>query len=307
MSQEVSAEALPEKPYRHFRNPRERMELFDFCKTTVEYIEEQGIETAVFIDRAARPLSAGINEYWDRTHSEAGSRPDIFFVNPDGFSEGDIRSRMEDEHPYLLAHKDSKVLLIDTCIHKGGTMRQVIGGLEASGFEDIRFAVAGNRRNKTDMQPDLVMHEGIPFGACFPFGSDSVVEKGGERLHSRSAVIDERMWAARGTSLRQEIKRIVREYLDNPPTAEDLARTQSYDEYMNSVVQELLAWGESYEVHQRRVRKATLVGAGVGALVGEAMNLVFSSDIPTSALRIGLQATIGAGVGRLIVNTRRYL
>ncbi len=213
----VSGGAMPDvpKPFEHFDRLALRDELFEFCEVTTDYVAENEVGAVVLIDTGARPFGIALHEYWERKLEEGKPKPSILFVNPEGFKEQDVTpERLESEHALLAGHKDDTVLVIDTCIHSGSTMRSVVNGLEGCDFRDLRTGVASKKLKFTRLKPDLVMQKRRPAGKCYPFRWDESVYKG-DLLHSEA---DLRPSAKRETAeLRREIKRIINSRIEGMP------------------------------------------------------------------------------------------
>jgi hypothetical protein len=267
------------KPYKFF-GPRKRSEIFQFCQTTAEYIDENAISAVAFLDRSARPMWIGLNEYWKKFYGDKPA-PATFFVNPKGFRNGEVnRERIEAEHPYLAEHKDEAVLLIDACIHSGRSMKSVKQGLEKGGFTDVRVGVANDSGDTSDVHLDLVMQKELPEGLCYPFGTRFIrgeVRKG-DQLHSKARRGHKRQ-SRRTAQVRHEIKRIINEYGDGNVPIE-------------------------YPESSRAIQYAAMGGA-LGALVGEALNVELHPDLVPSLATIALLGIDGAILGRTISRLKK--
>ncbi len=80
----------PQPKYEYFTKSKDRHNLYEFSKQLGTYLHDQRIPSVVFLDRASRPDWVGLDEYWKNNYPEE-TRPNIFFLNPEGF---DLTSRV---------------------------------------------------------------------------------------------------------------------------------------------------------------------------------------------------------------------
>ncbi len=227
-----------------YRNPAER-ELVTICSGIAEYAHQNDIPSIAFVDRGARPAYVGVREAWDRKYLDE-DRPDFYFINPTGFidirtglsmsermmrpnamvasiignmknndtgsflrtsrSKAVIDSDFLTTYPRLAKSKEAPLLLIDTCIHSGETIRPVLNTLNRVGFTDVRLGVMDGSSNTSDIQPDLILVDGQPLGGCYPFESDVMVDRTFASVASTRAPHDDKVKEAR--HLRQDISDI---------------------------------------------------------------------------------------------------
>lgn len=230
------------------QDPYLKADLFDCCKATADYVDQHNVSAVAFVDRSARPMWIGLNEYWEKTHGDKPG-PDYYFVNPDGFrDQRDIEKRLETEHRRLARHKQDTVLLVDTCMHSGSAMKPVIEGLQKGGFQDVRIAIASNRRNTSGITPDLVMLEYSPAGLCFPFGYNPSEVKKGSRLHSEISSRD-MLTNFVTTKLRQVIIGTINDHLEGGDASRESAMLEA-------------------QTKRKRVKHARRLGALAGGAIG---------------------------------------
>lgn len=126
--------------YEEFSASRSRKDLVELTEYLAVYLKEKNIGNVILLDRSARPAYLGLVKVWRKMFPDA-KRPNIYFVNPDGFQPDDDEKSKEQilkEFRYnypALAGKKEKVLIFDTCIHSGNTISPVIETLEANGSQ----------------------------------------------------------------------------------------------------------------------------------------------------------------------------
>ena len=232
---------MTQETYNVFKSADIRRELYQYCKRVTEYLHKHKVPSLVLLDRAARPLAAGVRECWINTYADQPV-PHMYFVNPYGFktakdltkvdilkqivpgitgedppplpdatrTQEDIQKEFVKSYPQLLHDKSKPVLLFDSCIHSGGTLLPVKNILRQLGFTDVRVGAVEDAPSSASMSLDLFMREegDQPAGECHPFGHDKLVKKTYNKVHSDrntdpTAII-------RAKQLREEIKHIVR-------------------------------------------------------------------------------------------------
>lgn len=231
--------------YEFFPYEEERREIVQIASRLVDYVDAHSIGSIVLLDRSARPVYIGFNEAWKRKHgespknSEKGSKPNIYFVNPTGLnniysaSEWDLKDKayykaneasghlrdprevqedFENGYERLLKDGESGILLFDTCIHSGDSVRPVVSALEKAGIRNVQLGVAGDVRNFSEFQPDFVAVEGKPLGVCYPFDKDTITERSLDSASSQKSYDPEKR--ERSIRLRRELSRIFNEAPD---------------------------------------------------------------------------------------------
>lgn len=111
-------------------------------------------------------------------------------------------------------NKDKPVLVFDTCIHTGESMRRIVDAMEKSGFVDVRIGLVSEIENESAMFPDFSVFSEYspPIKMCYPFHRYTLVEKTRQHIYSRkSGDSDDRKKSIR---LREEIRKIIKERLD---------------------------------------------------------------------------------------------
>lgn len=240
---EASGQKFTGSNYEFFDDEKEREELFEYSKTVAEHLRDGKFADLVLIDRSSRPLYVGVMEYWRRKYPKE-KMPGIYFMNPKGFkakedlSEEEIaqiamecamkgdaeevpqaRSReeimkdLEDTYKLLFKDKEKPVLVFDSCIHSGKTLAPVKETLEAAGFTDLEIGSV----NPTDsfsakVKTDFYITSRRPEKGCYPFDRDRIIEKTFNRVYSQKNADPKAR--ARAIRLREEIKKVMQEHLD---------------------------------------------------------------------------------------------
>jgi hypothetical protein len=234
--------------YQHFDTRAKRQDLLAITKGLSEQAEKYKAKHIILLDRSARPLATALLEYW-RLSGNSKSRPEILFLNPDGFSSkslgislirvgfssaalsiGEIRKPLthsderamqnsfKSKFPDLFESRHSPVIVFDTCLHTGGTLDSVVQALEKIGFSNLKVGVASKEGKFEDTRTrvDFSFDEVRECETCLPFGHETLVKKGKSIVCtpvSKGAVAftDNGDGNARrqGASLRSEIREIV--------------------------------------------------------------------------------------------------
>lgn len=133
--------------------------IFEGCRAIADYANEQSIGQLALIDKSARPLWAGIDEYWRSAYPDE-PRPGINFLNPSLFrtmlrestspaelsaqlqAAGDVTlEQLKRSRSPLADDLAAPVLLVDACLHSGKSVYMTKRVLEAAGFQDLRIGV----------------------------------------------------------------------------------------------------------------------------------------------------------------------
>ena len=145
----------------------------DMVKQATEYIIRNKVENIVLVDRSARGFYIPFFKYWNNYFLDA-EKPKVYFINPDtSLGENEQKeydSLMKKHHPHLYLRKDKPTIVLDTCIHKGSSIRSVKRILDNSGFENVKYGVfADHRENTTDIELDFISTWNL---GCYPFHPD---------------------------------------------------------------------------------------------------------------------------------------
>ncbi len=229
--------------YEFFDDEEARLDLFYYCKSLADYMQSREVADIVIMDRSARPVYTGILEYW-RKHYPDTPRPGFFFLNPMGFrstdntseddaayasvsallkgdalslpeemrSDDEIDEEFEQAYPKLMGDKDKPVVIFDTCVHTGESLSPAVEAMERAGFDDLRVITANPPDDRYDasIRPDFSLNFIESQNVCYPFDRDRLVEKTFEHVYSQRSTDPEAL--RKGTALRAEIRRIMREY-----------------------------------------------------------------------------------------------
>ena len=206
---------------------RRGKQLFNITEGLVDYLHDNGVKALVLPDRSARPVWVAVDEYWKIMFPEE-ERPDIFFINPDGFKrhgdlanhsladkskfrfDNEIKSDFLEKYKALFGHKEQRVLLFDVCIHSGETISPVIRFMRKVGFSKLEFGV-GRDSGENNSLVDFELLPSVK-ETCHSFGKDCFF---GKPLDSVSSTLNttDKYFARKKTEsrqLRQEIRSIVR-------------------------------------------------------------------------------------------------
>ncbi len=265
-------------PYEFFRFADEREEIFNFCRATAEYARDNDISGIAYLDRSARPLWIGVREYWKQTYGDQQKAPDMMFINPNGFEPELGRARVE-QHTMLNRHADKKLMVVDTCVHSGGTMRDVVGGLEENGFKDVKTAILSSSFKRTRTQPDMAVQKRRPVYGCYPFKYANLVHKG-TRVYTNAlpkALTDRR----EAIGVRREIKRIVDECIE---AGSPSATAQNDPAYRDGI----------------KIRRLYLAGGALAAMaLAEYLDVKDGVSVLENVADAAYMGTLGAVLGRV--------
>lgn len=232
------------RSYDIFRSPKERRDLYLVGRNMSEYVREEGVKAVYFMDRSARPAHVAMKTYWNIYFPESPI-PHIGFLNPRGFvSQEDVdkgivfpmtytfndrsaqnsREALEDIRPEseivndlrgeLIAKDlhDQLILLFDTCVHSGESVRPMIDKFRKAGADNVKFGVVSANENMSGIRPDFTVMDKAPTAVCYPFGRDPLTTKIYGDIHNASNVTPRNSQYAR--LLREEIKMAVEEFAD---------------------------------------------------------------------------------------------
>ncbi len=86
---------------------------------------------------------------------------------------------------------ENRLLIVDTCVHSGMSVKPIIGVMEQLGFrqgDNMFIGVIGNRENYSGIDPDFVAVSGRVNKGCYPFGfryqTEGSVKKTTQRVFS---------------------------------------------------------------------------------------------------------------------------
>lgn len=222
--------------YKYFTREGKRQDIYEFSRNLSDFLYKENIPNLVLIDRSPRPLWVGVDEYW-KIHHQDKKRPNIYFVNPNGFDiskkiinsfaseeeldafiraglekvmaldEG-VKDQFEQAYPKLKTQKDKPIAVFDNCIHTGETMMSVVTFFHRNGYKDIRIISGDNTRNFTDIRLAGDFTDTLNSPACKVFGRDSGVVKNDDFVFSQ---FDFGSDPEKVVQCREEIRRIVRE------------------------------------------------------------------------------------------------
>ncbi len=225
-----------------FNDKSKRKEIFEFSAAVAEYLIKENVPNLVIIDRSARPLYVGVIEYL-RNKFPQQKRPNIYFMNPKGFksreelspseineiiedceykddavespelirSKEEILKEFDEVYSRLLKEKDKPVLIFDTCLHSGDSLAPVKEIFEEKGFADIRIGAVNPAPMDSKVDTDFYITTKLPINHCYPFDKDRIIEKTFNHIYSQRN--DDQFKRRTSIALREEIKKIMQEYL----------------------------------------------------------------------------------------------
>ncbi|MBI4457616.1 hypothetical protein HY633_01485 [Candidatus Uhrbacteria bacterium] len=235
---------MPEnrRDYSFFATEQERRDLFEYCRAIAEYLKSEDVANLIVVDRSARPLYVGVREYWKTKYPDE-RQPNTYFMNPKGFKArenlnardiedinldsiykddsvenpfgarpaADIFAELKEVYARLLKDKDKPMLVFDTCIHSGRSLDPLLKTLRTAGCEDVRVGAVNPTDPGCKVQTDFFITTDPPAKGCYPFDRDRIIEKTFDHVYSTPNADERKKEAA--VQLRQEIQRIMREYL----------------------------------------------------------------------------------------------
>ncbi|NTW14252.1 MAG: hypothetical protein HGA31_04455 [Candidatus Moranbacteria bacterium] len=228
------------RQYEFFNDMTERRELFEFSKAVAEYLRSENIPNLVILDRSSRPLYIGVREYLRSMYPDE-PLPNIYFLNPKGFknredltrdeimgimmdsafkedvvegpntirSQGEILDEFHETYKRLLDDKDKPVLMFDTCIHSGDSVRYIKKAFDEAGFSDLRIGAINPADPDSGIRTDFYVTTREAEKGCYPFDQDRIIEKTFNHVYSRATDNQERR--QQSIRLRREIQMIIRE------------------------------------------------------------------------------------------------
>jgi hypothetical protein len=166
-----------------------------------EYCIDQEIDDVVFLDRSARPIWNTLSEYLSLAHPDA-KKPGFHFLSPDVINGlGDNRSanvgqkalaaiqngmnrRMAKReltyaHNDLLDRQDSRVLVMDICVHSGQSLQATKQFLNHLGINDVKTGAftVDSRGRKLAVDLDFSFTDDEYMLGCRPYGNDPGLRK----------------------------------------------------------------------------------------------------------------------------------
>lgn len=234
----LDAAELPDAPYRHFGRLGAR-EYYELSRDIASYIHDEGVRSVVLTDKAARPAYIGLLRCW-RALYPGEERPAINFMSPLGLqpvedmsllqrargaderfhaglgdiaiaprTKDDIADEFRTTFAELLPRKDEPVLVLDTCLHSGESVRPILLHLLQNDFADVRVGVVSYEPGGRPLVlvPDIVFRPEGTVAGCYSFGyRDRMVTKTFDQVTSvPSSPADRRA----GRALRAEAQRII--------------------------------------------------------------------------------------------------
>lgn len=233
------------KPYEYFIRKSQREDIYQFSRGVTKYLHDEKIPNIILLDRSPRAFWVGIDEYW-KEHYKKEKRPNIYFINPDGFNslakvmqknnydesdllfdrliyantgESEVQKKIGEEekiimdefnkiYSNLVKDKDKPIAIFDNCLHSGQTILPVLHALDNSGYRDLRVVIGDITANQSPLKIDKHFTDRVQLMSCGAFGTDFGVEKDEDSVVSH---YDQNANRERVIKSREEIRRIVKE------------------------------------------------------------------------------------------------
>jgi hypothetical protein len=150
----------------------------------------QKVNSIIFLDRSARLGYLALIKSWRKLFSPIKC-PDIYFTNPDGyntqFGKKDIKSiakEFDKSYKKLASKKHEKIMLFDTCMHSGDTLRPVLEVLKKAGYSKLLIGLTQPKDYlyRSGIKVNFSALENSPSKACYPFGRGGLLTKMGDGL-----------------------------------------------------------------------------------------------------------------------------
>lgn len=171
-------------------------DLYGFSRALTEYCRDGNFADVVFIDRSARLARVGMKQYWNLAYP-GDTLPDMHFMSPGGariqpgesfFSnvvasfgrrlvERRAAKQLKVSRSTLLTKKDQPVLLVDTCLHTGNTLKYVRDVLGRVGVFDVYTAVySDTEEDDAVASSDFAYTRAKSEITCSPFARDMSID-----------------------------------------------------------------------------------------------------------------------------------
>lgn len=164
------------------------------------------------LDELLKPGQTGAPKFMEeiiisREKGEAIEDPEVI-----ASSQAEVQKRFEESAKRLIERKGLPTLIFDTCIHSGDSFKPVETAFENAGFSHLRFGVMSEARNESGVIPDFRALPQEATNLCYPFHTDSMIQKTYSQVHSiKSQDIKDQIYAQ---LLREEITRIMKEQIN---------------------------------------------------------------------------------------------
>lgn len=207
------------------------------------HLHDEKIGRIVFLDRGARAAYVCLLEAWKRLYP-AEPHPVVSFIHPLGLNtleslsdqvrvgakvlsrgealqskkggagasyrdETSVLEEMKVVYQDLLTDTDSPLMIFDTCQHSGLSTEPVFCTFQKLGFTHLTLGLASDVNDLAGIPADFVALSGEANGKCYPFGTDSLVQKDTFSVLARRTSSTENQ--RKGTLLRLAIKDIFKE------------------------------------------------------------------------------------------------
>jgi hypothetical protein len=194
-----------------FDTSKSRKEVIEISDSLAKYLHKEEIDNIFLLDRSARPAYLGLIHSWRNIYPNE-KRPNIYFTNPDGYTtrnSEDIIKEFKEIYKKLPEEKNTKIMIFDTCIHTGNTMRPVRDILKEMSYENI---ILGAIRSEDEYEPYLNLEfqalDYNPDQGCYPFSRDNLIYKNNNSILSKR---EKYCSFKRAINIRKEISQIFKD------------------------------------------------------------------------------------------------
>jgi hypothetical protein len=206
-----------------FYHPNMRKDLLDIGFNMARYLNKNKVGSLICVDRAARAGYLPVINAWRQLYPDQ-KRPEVYFINPEGpkhLNPYFVKSSFSRNHKYLIQRSNLPVAILDTCMHKGNSMRAIVKSLKEVGFKDIHFCIPDFDDSdspvmieKAGAKPFSILQR-RPEAPCYPFAPYDAVEKPMSVVSSKKIGAEEE-----AKLLRREITQIFKPQSPSPLKAQ---------------------------------------------------------------------------------------
>lgn len=185
-SAEITAGPYPKKEL----TQEQREEIVKIADNLAGYLFNQKINNIIFLDRSARLGYLALIKSWRKLFPTIKC-PDIYFTNPDGyntqFEKKDVKSiakEFDRAYKKLASKKHEKIMLFDTCMHSGETLRPVLEVLKKAGYSKVLVGLTQPKDYfyRSGIKVNFSALKNQQSKCCYPFGRGELMTKMGDGL-----------------------------------------------------------------------------------------------------------------------------
>lgn len=209
--------------------------MYEGIRGVSDYCYQQRINNIVLIDKSARPLWAGISQYWDLAYS-GNQKPRIQFINPSLFrrtvknsktpsdlsaalheAANELVAQLQSSRSPLLVDRDHPLLLVDSCMHSGKSVYLTKRVMGIAGFSDVRAGVINTTLvPDSEITPEVIATDSILATRCFrPSAEETLVKDAEYSIYSEPIGTSNPDIYKRAADLRASIRLLVQNGFDS--------------------------------------------------------------------------------------------